>query len=285
MTIERRESTCTGAGHMQLYTQAWLPAAPARAAPPARAIVALVHGFGEHSGRYTYLAEALTAAGYALSGFDHRGHGHSPGLRGHIDQFQEFLQDVTASLAVARALAPGAPIFLLGHSMGGLIALNYAIRYPQGLQGVIASAPLLAQPNVSAWMLTASKFLSRIKPDFSLNTGVNPQAISRDAAEVQRYGEDQYVHSRASARFGTELTAAQTWTQAHAGELALPLLLYHGDADPLVPIAGSRTFYANVKVADKQWIEWPGGYHESHNDLHRAEVFAAIVEWLDRHSR
>lgn len=278
MTIKPRESTITGAGGMQLYSQAWLPATPARG------VVALVHGFGEHGGRYTYLAEALTAGGYALSTFDHRGHGRSPGLRGHIDHFQEFLDDVAASLPAARSFAPSAPLFLMGHSMGGLIALNFAIRHPQGLQGVIASAPLLAPPNVSPWMTCASKLLSRIKPDFSLDTGVKADTISRDPAEVKRYGEDPYVHGRASARFGTELTAAQEWTQAHAAELALPLLLYHGDADPLVPIAGSRTFFANVKTADKQFIEWPGGYHESHNDLHRAQVFAAILAWLGEHS-
>lgn len=279
MTIERRESTCTGAGHMQLYTQAWLPATPPRA------VVALVHGFGEHSGRYTYLAEALTGAGYALSGFDHRGHGHSPGLRGHIDHFGDFLQDVTAALAVAQALAPAAPLFLMGHSLGGLIALNYAVRHPQGLHGVIASAPLLAQPNVAPWLNYAARLLSQIRPAFSFDTGLKPQTISRDPAEVKRYGDDPYVHGRVSARCGTELTAAQQWTQAHAAELAIPLLLYHGDADPLVPVAGSRTFFSNVQVADKQFIEWPGGYHESHNDLHRTEVFATIVAWLDRHGR
>jgi alpha-beta hydrolase superfamily lysophospholipase len=246
--------------------------------------VALVHGFGEHGGRYNYLAEALTDAGYALSTFDHRGHGHSPGLRGHVDHWEEFLDDIRASLGPAQALAPQKPLFLFGHSMGGLLALNYAIRSPEGLTGVIASAPLLAPPSVPAWMNTVSSLLSKIKPDFSLDTGIKPEVISRDPAEIKRYGEDPYVHGRASARLGTELRSAQAWTQTHAGDLHLPLLLYHGSGDPLVPIAGSRAFYANVQVADKQWIEWPGGYHESHNDLHRAEVFAAIVAWLNNHS-
>jgi alpha-beta hydrolase superfamily lysophospholipase len=274
----RQESTFTGAGGMQMYAQAWLPAA----AP--RAVVALVHGFGEHGGRYTYLADALTAAGYTLSTFDHRGHGHSPGLRGHVERWDDFLADIGASLGVARAFAPNKPLFLFGHSMGGLLALNYAIRSPEGLQGVIASAPLLAPPNVAAWMNTVSSLLSKVKPDFSLDTGLKPEVISRDPDEIKRYRDDPYVHGRASARFGTELRSAQAWTQAHAGELRIPLLLYHGTADPLVPIGGSRTFFGNVKVADKQWIEWPDGYHESHNDLHRGDVFAAVVEWLNRHA-
>jgi alpha-beta hydrolase superfamily lysophospholipase len=275
--MTHRESTFVGAGDMQLYAQAFVPAGPVRA------VVALVHGFGEHGGRYTYLGEALTAAGFALSTFDHRGHGHSPGLRGHVDKWDEFLTDIGASLDVAKALAPAKPLFLFGHSMGGLLALNYAIRSPGELCGVIASAPLLAPPNVPAWMNTASSVLSKIKPDFSMDTGIKPQVISRDPAEIKRYGEDKYVHGRASARFGTELRGAQAWTQAHAGDLRVPLLLYHGSGDLLVPIAGSRTFFGNVKEADKQWIEWLGGYHESHNDVHRTDVFTVVLDWLNRH--
>lgn len=278
MTIERRECTFAGADNMQLFGQAWLPD------QPPRAVVALVHGFGEHGGRYTYLAEALTGAGYVLSTFDHRGHGRSPGLRGHVDRADQFLTDIKASLVVAKGLAPSVPLFLFGHSMGGLLALDYAIRSPEGLSGVIASAPLLSQPSVAPWLNFAAGALSRIKPDFSLDTGVKPETISRDPAEVARYRADPYVHGRASARLGTELPAAQTWTQAHAGDLRIPLLLYHGTDDPLVPIGGSRAFFANVKVADKEWIEWPGGYHESHNDLHRGEVFIAVLDWLERHT-
>ena len=194
MTIERRESTCVGAGDMQLFAQAWLPD------QPMRAVVALVHGFGEHGGRYTYLADALTAAGYALSTFDHRGHGHSPGLRGHVDRWDEFLTDIAASLEMAKALAPSAPLFLFGHSMGGLMALNYTIRSPERLAGVIASAPLLAPPNVAPWINYVSTVLSTVKPDFCMDTGVKPQVISRDPGEVKRYGQDPYVHGRASAR-------------------------------------------------------------------------------------
>ena len=278
MKPERRECTFTGADDMQLFGQAWLPERPPRA------VVALVHGFGEHGGRYTYLAEALTEAGCILSTFDHRGHGRSPGLRGHVESTDQFLTDIGASLGVAQALAPDCPQFLFGHSMGGLLALDYAIRSPAGLAGVIASAPLLTQPNVAPWLNFAASALSRIKPDFSMDTGVKPETISRDPAEVKRYRDDPYVHGRASARLGTELRVAQTWVQSHAGDLRIPLLLYHGTDDPLVPIAGSRTFFANMNAGDKEWIEWPGGYHESHNDLQRADVFAAVVDWLDRHT-
>ncbi|MBK8045967.1 MAG: alpha/beta hydrolase [Anaerolineales bacterium] len=100
---------------------------------------------------------------------------------------------------------------------------------------------------------------------------------------MARYRDDPWVHGKASARLGTEIEKAQTWTQTHAGDLKLPLLLYHGTGDQLVSIEGSRTFYAHVTLTDKEWIEWEGGYHESHNDTHRAEVFAVLVAWLERH--
>ncbi len=271
------EFTVQGAWGMELFAQSWAPTGPCQGT------VALVHGFGEHSDRYTYLVEALTSQGYSVGALDHRGHGRSPGLRGHVDRFDEYLTDVGALLAALRQQAPDQRLFLFGHSLGGLIALDYAIRHPAELAGVIASAPLLMPAKVSPLLLVAAKALSRIKPDFGLNTGLDAATISRDPAEVLRYRQDPMVHSQATARFVTELDQAITWTQAHAGDLRLPLFIYHGTGDRLVPIAGSRTFFANVASADKQWLELPDGYHESHNDVDRQVVLAAVVQWLDAH--
>jgi alpha-beta hydrolase superfamily lysophospholipase len=277
MAVQRNETTLTGAQQMQIYVQSWVPDAPVRG------MVALVHGFGEHSSRYNYLADALTGHGYAVFALDHRGHGRSPGRRGHVERWDDYLGDVGALLQMARLAEPALPLFLFGHSLGGLIVLSYAIQHGEGLSGVIASAPLLAPAKVSPVLVYAARILSSIKPDFGMDTGVDASTISRDPAEVQRYANDPLVHSQATARFGTEVEKAQAWTQAHAGELRVPVLIYHGDADPLVPIAGSRTFFANLTVADKQLIEWPGGYHESHNDLDRKAVFVALLAWLDAH--
>lgn len=274
--MEQQEFTFAGAAAATLFGQSWRPEQP-------KAVVLVVHGFGEHSGRYGYLVPPLTAAGYAVYSLDHRGHGRSPGKRGHIDSFDDYLADVRALAAFAQAASPGLPVVVFGHSLGGLIALLYALRYPSGLAGVIASAPLLTKPNVSPMLLTVAQLLSRVAPSFALDTGLDATTISRDPAEVARYTSDPQVHSKSTARAGSEIMKAIDWAQAHAGELTVPLLLYHGDADNLVPIEGSRRFFAAVQEQDKQFVERPGGYHESHNDLGRDELFAMIVAWLNAH--
>lgn len=274
--MEQHEFTFVGAAAATLFGQSWRPEQP-------KAVVLVVHGFGEHSGRYGYLVPPLTAAGCAVYSLDHRGHGRSPGKRGHIDSFDDYLADVRALAAFAQAASPGLPVVVFGHSLGGLIALLYALRYPSGLAGVIASAPLLTKPNVSPMLLTVAQLLSRVAPSFALDTGLDATTISRDPAEVERYTSDPQVHSKSTARAGSEIMKAIDWAQAHAGELSVPLLLYHGDADNLVPIEGSRRFFAAVQEQDKQFVERPGGYHESHNDLGRDELFAMIVAWLNAH--
>lgn len=275
--MEQQEFTFAGAAAATLFGQSWRPEQP-------KAVVLVVHGFGEHSGRYGYLVPPLTAAGYAVYALDHRGHGRSPGKRGHIDSFDDYLADVGALAAFAQAASPGLPVVVFGHSLGGLIALLYALRFPSGLAGVIASAPLLTKPNVSPMLLTVAQLLSRVAPSFALDTGLDATTISRDPVEVERYTTDPQVHSKSTARAGSEIMKAIDWSQAHAGELTVPLLLYHGDADGLVPIEGSRRFFAAVQERDKQLVERPGGYHESHNDLGRDELFAMIVAWLNAHT-
>jgi alpha-beta hydrolase superfamily lysophospholipase len=278
MTHTNRQFTFHGAHGVELFAQSWLPARPPRS------VVALVHGFGEHSDRYTYLVDALTGGGYAVYGFDHRGHGRSPGKRGHVDAFADFREDVGHFRAYIQTEASAAPLFLFGHSMGGLIALDAVLHDATGLAGVIASAPLLAPPNVSPLLLTIAGLLSRLAPTFALDTKLDPATISRDPAEVQRYVADPLVHGKTSARAGAEGMRAVNWVQAHAADLRTPLLLYHGAGDQLVPIAGSRTFFANAGAADKTFLELPDGYHESHNDTARAALFLQILSWLDAHT-
>lgn len=274
-----QQFTVRGAGGVELFAQSWLPE------ERPHGIVVLVHGFGEHSDRYAYLVAALTAAGYAVYGFDHRGHGRSPGQRGHVERFGDFLEDVRQVIVRVQADNPGLPLFLFGHSVGGLVALYYALLHPENLAGVIASAPLLSQPNISPIVLTIARLLSRFVPTFPLDTGLDSATISRDPAEVQRYKTDPLVHAKTSARAGAEGMNAIARVQAHAGELRTPLLLYHGGDDRLVSIAGSRTFFANAGSADKTFWELPGGFHESHNDLGREQLFARLVAWLDARAR
>lgn len=274
-----QQFTVHGAGDVELFAQCWLPASSPHG------LVVLVHGFGEHSDRYCHLVDALIDGGYTVYGFDHRGHGRSPGKRGHTDRFSDFIEDVQRVVSRSKIDYPDLPLFLFGHSVGGLVALHYALLHPQRLAGVIASAPLLAKPNISPLVLTIAGLLSRFAPTFALDTRLDPSTISRDPAEVQRYKSDPLVHSKTSARAGAEGMAALEWVQAHAGKLRVPLLLYHGAGDRLVPLEGSRNFFANAGSVDKTFHELPGVFHESHNDLEREALFQIIVAWLDERAR
>lgn len=273
------EGTFRGAGGIELYEQRWLPDAG-----EARAVVAIVHGFGEHSGRYTNMVDRLVPAGYAVYAFDLRGHGRSPGQRGHVDRWTEYREDVGAFVCHVSEREPGRPLFLLGHSMGGLIVLEYAEQHPEGLRGVIASGPLLAQPGISPVKLALGRVISRVYPRFSLDTGLDVTAISRDPAVVEAYRKDPLVHGRGTARLSTEIAAAQARTLAGAPTWTLPLLIIHGAADRLAPATGSRAFFERVPAGvDKERDEIPDGAHEPHNDTSQRQALDILQGWLDRH--
>ncbi len=276
--MKHSESTFEGYENLPLYYQSWLPEGEAKA------VLVIVHGFGEHSGRYMNVVNKLLPQGFAVYGFDHRGHGKSPGQRGHIMHWEEFPEDVRCFLEVVQEDQKGKPLFLYGHSLGGLIVLNYVITNPQGLKGVIASGPLLSQPGISPVLLLLSKVMSKIWPGFSIDTKLDVNTISRDPEVIKAYEQDPLVHSMASARFGTEMSAATEWTQAHADKIALPLLIVHGAADVLVDPQGSADFFEKVTFNDKERIVYPEGRHESHNDIDREKVLQDIFSWLGKHT-
>ena len=244
--MHQTQGTFYGADNVPLFYQSWQPDGEPRG------VVAIAHGFGEHSGRHETIARPLVAEGYAVFGYDHRGHGHSPGKRGYINQWREFREDLAAFLNMIRQENSSRPLFLFGHSMGGLIVLEYALRHANNLAGVVASSPFLAQANLPAYLQFISRVLSRLWPGLNVSTGMDTSGISRDPAEVKRYGDDPLNHSLGTPRLGTEITAAIEWTQAHALEWKIPLYLYHGTADKVIPIEGSRTFFSHVTAADKQ---------------------------------
>ena len=274
--MKHSESTFEGYENLPLYYQKWQP-------DETKAVLVIVHGFGEHSGRYMNVVNKVIPQGFAVYSFDHRGHGKSPGKRGHIQDWNEFIEDVKNFIKLVGDEQKELPLFLMGHSMGGLIVLNYAISNPQGLKGVISSGPLLAQPGISAVLLLLSKLMSRIWPGFSIDTKLDVNHISRDPEVIKAYQEDPLVHSMASARFGTEIIAATDWTLAHADKFNLPLLILHGEADQLVPPHGSATFFENAGTEDKVRHLYPDGRHEPHNDTDRETVLQDIANWLTKH--
>ena len=277
--MQHTEGKFAGADSTGLYYQSWKPINGSRAA------VAIVHGFGEHSGRYPNVVNYLVPSGYSVYGFDHRGHGRSPGKRGHINKWSEYRDDVRAFIRFIRQHELNRPIFLLGHSLGGLIALEYVLHDFSGLAGVIASGPVLSRARISPLLAVLAKLLSRVAPDKAIKTHLDASTISRDPAVVSAYQSDPLVHSYGTPRLSTEINAAQEWTNAHASDLKLPLLLILGGKDKLVPPEGGRRFFANVTFADKELLEYPGAFHEPHNDVISDQVMSDLASWLDKHSK
>jgi alpha-beta hydrolase superfamily lysophospholipase len=267
-----------GVKGLQLFWQAWLPDGPPKA------VLAIVHGVGEHIGRYGNMVAALVPSGYLLAGFDQRGHGRSEGQRGHINSWDEFREDIHTFLAIARQLAPGLPLFLYGHSQGSLEVLDYILHDPSGLAGAIISGtalePLDAAP---PHLVLVAKLLSGIAPTFSLKDNLDGSSVSRDPQVAKAYNEDPLVFWTRSVRWGTEGLKTIAFIKSHAGEINLPMLFLHGENDPLVSVAGAQHCYEQVRSTDKTIHTYPAGLHEPHNDLCREQVMSDIRTWLDRH--
>ena len=259
---------------LQLFAQAWQPDGESRA------VVCLAHGLGEHSGRYSHVAAALNQAGYTLLGFDLRGHGHSEGQRGHAPTFDDMLDDITHLLEEAARRFPDSPRFLYGHSLGGTLVLNHALRRRSQVIGVIATGPSLRITfTPPTWKTTLGRLLYGVWPGLSLSNGLDRTGLSRDATVVSAYANDPLVHDRVSARLGMDLLDAGEWALAHASEFFLPLLLMHGGTDRICSVEASRQFAVAV-TGDCTLKVWDGLYHEIHNEPEQQQVFDAIVEWM-----
>jgi acylglycerol lipase len=263
---------------LRLFAQGWEPEGPSRAA------VCLVHGGGEHSGRYAHVAAALTDASFALLTFDLRGHGRSEGPRGHAPSFDVLLDDIGHLLAEAEERFPGQPRFLYGHSLGGSLVLNYVLRRRPALAGVVATSPFLRPAfTPPAWKVALGRVMRRLWPTLSMYNEVDARAISRDPEVVRRAIADPLNHSRISARAGIDILEAGEWAIAHAAGFPLPLLIMHGSADALASVEASRQFAARVP-GDCTFKLWEGLYHETHNEPEKQDVLAFVVDWLRAHT-
>jgi alpha-beta hydrolase superfamily lysophospholipase len=273
--MNRTEDTFEGMGGIQLFAQRWRPEGTPRA------VLAIVHGFGEHSGRYSGLVEYLVSRGYAVHGFDLRGHGRSPGQRGHVNSWAEYREDVRAFLGHVARHEPGQSPFLLGHSLGSIIALDYVLRHPDGLRGLVLSGMAVDPVGAATPLLVATaRLLSRLWPSFALEMKLEKSALSRLPEVVSAYIADPLVHGKGSARWGTETLDAIEWVKVHASELQLPLLVIHGEGDRINSVAGARRIHEAARSASKRLLLVPGGHHEPHNDVGQEQVFQAVEEFL-----
>jgi alpha-beta hydrolase superfamily lysophospholipase len=273
--MKTREWGWKSADGLEMFAQSWEPD------ETPRAVVCLVHGLGEHSGRYAHVGKAFVEAGFVLTGFDVRGHGESGGPRGHTPSYDALMDDIDLFIHLVADRYPGLPRFLYGHSMGGNFVINFAFRCRPELVGVIATGPWLKlafQPASSKVML--GKIMNNILPGFSQASGLDTRALSHDPEVVNAYENDPLVHDKISARLFLNVFESGLWALDHAAEIPLPLLLMHGGADRITSLEASRQFAASA--GDKVTLRiWDGLYHEIHNEPEQGEVITFMIEWMN----
>jgi acylglycerol lipase len=272
--VDGRSETSDG---LSLHFLAWRTASP-------RAVLVLVHGLAEHSGRYLHVGSHFAAAGYAVYAPDLRGHGKSPGPRVHVATFDEYLDDLAALRALAGRDYPATPVFLVGHSQGGLVALRYALAQPREVAGLILSSPLLGfhpKARASPALAALARVLSVLWPSVLLPNHVDTSAVSRDPEVVRRYREDPLVSGTVSPRWFTSVTSAMRQAHEGAPALAVPTLLMASGADRLADPDASARFAARAPASTLQYVRWDGLYHEMFNEPEQETVFSRMDAWLD----
>lgn len=269
--IRRIESHQARAGDPNLFLRGWHPEHPRRA-------VVLVHGFGEHSGRYDEFGSWLAESGCAVQGYDHRGHGRSGGEVGHVDRFEDYLNDLDSVLSDTHAAYPNLPLHLLGHSMGGLICAAYLAERTAPLVTAVLSAPALAADAEPRHRVAGGRLLRMLRPRHRIASPVDPDALSTDPAVVQAYLDDPFVrHDRMTVSLALELLAGMSL--AVPEKIHTPTLVLHGDDDRICAPAISEAFAGGLPQGKQ--VRYPGLRHEILNEPSRAEVYREILRWLE----
>jgi acylglycerol lipase len=267
------EGRFQGSGGIEIFWRAWSAVRP-------RAQVVLAHGVSEHSGRYAHVAAGLNARGYSLWALDHRGHGQSAGRRAVIDSVEAAVADIDRMVDMATDAGEDRP-FLFGHSMGGMLATAYAVRHQDRLRGLVLSAPAVSLAAASRLELAASRVLSRLVPTLGV-FDIESEAVSRDPEVVRDYDADPLNHHGKLPVRTIRVIADEVGRYPAAVRfVSIPILLMHGGADRLIPLAASEMLDANVASTDKTLRVFGGLYHEILNEPEQDEVIGEICDWLD----
>ena len=276
--MKHLEGSVKGCGGLDLYYQGWLPDSEPKA------VLLVVHGLGEHGGRYGNLVNHFVPAGYGVYSYDQRGHGKSAGVKGYVDRFADFSDDLDIVLKLVRCRHPKVKIFLVGHSIGGLVAVAYTSKHREEFDGLILSGATLSPPaDVAPATIFAARMLSSILPKTGLYI-IDAAGISQDQNVVNAYKSDPLVYrGKICARLGVELLKAMDMVGRLAAEIRLPVLIMHGSADRLASPEGSKTLYREVNSADKTLKIYEGYWHEIFNEPGRGQVLADVASWLKTH--
>lgn len=274
--MQHSEYNWTTPDNVKLYGQEWKPEGKQKAA------IVMVHGLGEHSGRYEHVAEAFTQAGYSLTAFDLRGHGKSEGIRGHAPSYAAIMEDITHNVDLAKEHFPGMPVFLYGHSLGGNLTLYYCLTQNPQIKGAIVTSPGLATAApVPPVKLALGKLMYNLMPAMQMDNGLLRSGLSRDPEVEKIYSNDPLVHPKISARLALDLINNGKFIIDHAAEFPIPLLLMQGTGDYIVNPPMTKTFANAAPLSKITFKEWDGYYHELHNEPEKAQVLKTITDWLD----
>ncbi|MBD1867289.1 lysophospholipase [Cyanobacteria bacterium FACHB-471] len=274
--MQHVEGTFKGFEGLDLYYQSWHPRGTIQGT------VALVHGLGGYSGLFNPAVETLTSQNFEVYAFDLRGHGRSPGQRGYINSWSEFREDLRLFLQQIHEKRLGGPYFLWGHSLGGTIVLDYVLRSPERLQGLIVTAPALGRVGISPVKLGLGLLLSGVWPRFSLKLGIPNDFCERDPELCAVYLQDTLRHEYGSARLATEFFATVDWIYKHTSNLQIPLLLLHCSTDAVTLPEASRDFFRRVMFSDKEYHEYAGCCHDLYSDVDY-QVLTDLEHWLGKH--
>lgn len=274
--MRQTESTFIAFDGLTIFHRAWLPDGDPKA------VVLLFHGLGEHSGRYGHVAEALVDRGYAVHALDHRGHGRSEGKRVFVRDYGEFQRDLVQFRRLVEQEHTRLPLFVLGHSMGGNLAMGHVLDHQEGVRGLaLSGAALAVTPDVSPALQKVAGVLAKVAPGLRPQ-GLDANAVSRDPAVVQAYLSDPLVYSgKVSAGLAGALFGAIDRFPARFAELRLPLLIMHGTADRLVPVSGSRALEVGATNAAVTTHYYEGLFHEILNEPEQQQVIGDLLAWLD----
>ena len=269
------EGKFKGYKNFNLYYQCWLPS------NEPKAVLLVAHGLAEHSGRYINIVNHFVPKGYAVYGFDQRGHGKSQGQRGYVERFSHFVSDLKTFSGIIRSKHRDAKIFIVGHSVGGTIATAYAVHYQDEFDGLVLSgATLKVGASVSSGLIIVARVLSLLLPKMGLDV-IDASAISQDKTVVDAYVDDPLVYrGKIRARLGAELIKAIQILLPQMSKIYLPILIMHGTADRLSDPRGSEILYDRVSSRDKTLKLYDGFYHEIFNEPGREQVFADMEAWL-----
>ncbi len=274
--VSHEESTFEGTGGLQLFSQSWRPAGE-----EPRAVLIVVHGLRDHGSRYAELAANLVGQGFAVYAFDLRGHGHSEGVRVHIDAFEEYTSDLGRFLERVKQREPGRPVFLFGHSMGGAIVTLFTLEKKPEVQGLVLSAPALKPgKDVSKALIATTNVLGGVMPNLDV-LKLDPKQFSRDPAVVKENETDPLIFQDAGpARTASRLLSALNTLSARMEEVTTPVLVMHGTADTVTDPEGSKALATRARASDKTLKLYDGLFHDLLHEPEKAQVLGDVSAWL-----